>query len=200
LTPAGHVRVEELGRGDLVVTNSGIALPTKWIGRRHFEKELASNWQEAVQSVRISRYALDDKTPRADLYLSPSHGLFIDGALIPVVHLVNGVSIVRAMPGRVAEIEYFHIEFETHEVIFAEGTAVESLLVMEDPETFENFVEYERAYGVDARPMTPCARRICYNGAKSELRALLRRAASQVIDIRDPIQIACTTASRPAPE
>jgi hypothetical protein len=189
-TPEGHIRVEEMAVGDLVVTDKGAALPIKWIGRRHFKKETASSWQEAVQPVRVSRFALDEETPYADLYLSPSHGLFIDGVLIPVMHLVNGVSIARAMPEGIPEIEYFHIELETHEVIFAEGAAVESLLVMEDRETFENFVEYERAYGLNGRPMTPRAHRACYDGGRSELRALLRRAVSQVIDVRDPIQIA----------
>ena len=37
--------------------------------------------------------------------------------------------------------------------------------------------------------MTPCAPRICYNGRRSELKALLRRAVSPVVDVRDPIQL-----------
>jgi hypothetical protein len=34
--------------------------------------------------MRIARFALNDQAPRRDLYLSPSHSLFIDGFLIPV--------------------------------------------------------------------------------------------------------------------
>jgi hypothetical protein len=37
--------------------------------------------------------------------------------------------------------------------------------------------------------MTPCAPRVCYNGRRSELKALLRRAMSPVVDVRDPIQL-----------
>ena len=147
--------------------------------------------------VRISRFAFDDRTPQSDLYLSPNHALFFDGVLIPAVYLVNGTSIVQVMPEGVKEIEYFHIELETHEVIFAEGVAAETLLVMKEREAFadlireafDNFAERKQLYGNDALPMTPCAPRVCYNGRRSELKALLRRAASPVLDIRDPIQL-----------
>ena len=54
---------------------------------------------------------------------------------------------------------------------------------------FDNFAERKRLYGNDALPMTPFAPRVCYNGRRSELKALLRRAVSPVVDIRDPIQL-----------
>src|SRR5262249_48385180 len=139
-----------------------------------------------------------ERTPQADLYLSPNHALFIDGILIPAIHLVNGTSVVQTIPAGVKDIEYFHIKLATHEVIFAEGAAVETLLKLNDRETFfgfirdhfDNVAEYTRLYGTDDGPsMTPCAPRVCYNGRRSELKALLRRIASPVIDIRDPIQI-----------
>src|SRR5262249_39729100 len=122
----------------------------------------------------------------------------MDVVLIPAIYLVNGTSIVQAMPRGVEEIEYFHIELETHEVIFAEGAPAESLLVTSDRQTFadlnhdkfDNFVEHERLYAAKGRaPMTPYAPRICYNGRRSELKALLRRAVSPVVDVRDPIQL-----------
>jgi len=78
----------------------------------------------------------------------------------------------------------------THEVIFAEGALAESLLVTNDRDTFDNFAAYERMYGADNRPaMTPWAPIVCYNGGRSELKALLRRAASQVVDVRDPVHV-----------
>src|SRR5262249_39553497 len=92
----------------------------------------------------------------------------------------------------------FHIELETHEVIFAEGAAAESLLVTSDRETFpdlthdkfDNFVEHERLYTAKGiTPMTPYAPRVCYNGRLSELSALLRRVVSPVADVRDSIQM-----------
>src|SRR6476620_11294863 len=190
-------RVEELNIGDLVVTLSGESKPIKWIGRQRFEKK-SECWPADVEPVRIRRFALDERTPHRDLYLSPNHALYIDGVLIPAIYLVNGTSIVQAMPEGVEEIEYFHIELETHEVIFAEGGAAETLLVMKEREAladlirekFDNFAERKQLYGNDAGAMAPCAPRVCYNGRRSELKALLRRAASPVLDIRDPIQIA----------
>ncbi len=102
------------------------------------------------------------------------------------------------MPEGVEEIDYFHIELQTHEVIFAEGVAAETLLVVNDREAFadlirenfDNFAERKRLYSKDDVPsMTPYAPRVCYNGRRSELKALLRRAVSPVVDMRDPIQL-----------
>ena len=73
-----------------------------------------------------------------------------------------------------------------------------SLLITNDRETFadlthdkfDNFVEHERLYRATGVPsMTACAPRICYNGRRSELKALVRRAVSPVVDMRDPIQL-----------
>jgi hypothetical protein len=197
-TPHGELRIEDLKIGDAVTTLSGEGKPIKWIGRQHFRKDSGSDWPSALLPVRMSSFALDEHTPHTDLYLSPNHALLIDNVLIPAIYLVNGTSIVQAMPQGVEDIEYFHIELETHEVIFAEGVAAETLLVINDRESFgdlirenfDNFSERQRLYGVENRaPMTPYAPRVCYNGRRSELKALLRRAVSPVVDIRDPIQL-----------
>ena len=105
--------------------------------------------------------------------------------------LVNGTSIARAVPESMREIAYFHIELETHEVILAEGAPVETLLVTNGRERFTNFVEYERLYGPEmGRAIAPYAPVLGYHGGRSHLNALLRLGASQVVDVRDPIQIA----------
>jgi hypothetical protein len=112
--------------------------------------------------------------------------------LIEVKDLVNGTSITRAVPEGMADIEYFHIELETHEVILAEGAPVETLLVTNGRESFSNFVEYERLYGQHVGPaMVPYAPVLGYWGARTHLKALLRLGVSRVIDVRDPIQVAC---------
>ena len=133
-------RVEDLKIGDLVVTVSGENKPIKWIGHQHFKKDAGSPWPKYLLPVRVSRFALDEHTPNRDLYVSPNHGLLLDGVLIPAIYLVNGTSIVQAMPENVEEIDYFHIELETHEVIYAEGAAAETLLVMKDREAFADLI------------------------------------------------------------
>jgi hypothetical protein len=191
-------RIEDLKVGDLVLTLSGESKPVKWIGRQLFKKPAGSAWPKSELPVRLSRFALNEQTPHRDLYVSPGHALLLDGVLIPAIYLVNGTSIVQAMPRGVEEIDYFHIELETHEVIFAECAAAESLLVSRDRQTFadlihdkfDNLVEHQRLYGKDEAPtMTPCAPRVCFNGRRSALKSLFRRAVSSVVDVRDPIQM-----------
>jgi hypothetical protein len=182
LTSDGEIRVEEIGVGDLIVTERGESVPVKRVRRRRFKRATSSNRQRGIIPVRIMRFALDERIPHRDLYVSPAHALFIDGVLIPAIHLANGSSIVQAMPEGVEEIEYFHIELETHEVMFAEGAAVETLLEMNDHAVL---CEADTRSG-----MTPYAPVVCYNGGLSELKALLRRAAFPLVDIRDPIQMA----------
>src|SRR5262249_22086265 len=110
------------------------------------------------------------------------------GFFITVEMLVNGRSIAPAMMDDRDVLDYFHIELGTHEVIFAEGTPAETLLVTSDREHFSNFVEYERLYGADGRPaMQPFAPVLSYTGARGELARLLQLAVSPVVDIRDPI-------------
>lgn len=139
--------------------------------------------------IRVARFALCDQCPHRDLYLSPHHSLLIDGLLIPVQWLVNGRSIALTLDDRDV-VDYFHIELETHEVVFAEGAPAETLLVTNDREHFANFVDYERRYEAEAvRPaMKPFAPVLEYRGAGREFERLLRMAVSPVFDVRDPIQ------------
>jgi hypothetical protein len=186
-TPDGEIPVEDLTIGTLVETLNG-PLPVKWIGRQTFRKDSPS-WHWSVAPIRVAGLALSDRYPRRDLYLSPHHSLFIDGFLIPVERLVNGRSIALAALNDRDVIDYFHIELEAHEVVFAEGAPVETLLITDDRERFANFVEYERLYGADERPvMKPFAPVLRYEGGRHELKRLLRLAVSPVVDIRDPIQ------------
>jgi Hint domain len=187
LTPHGEAPIEELTIGSLVETLNG-PLPVKWIGRRTFKKS-ASRWPSSVAPIRVARFALDDQYPSRDLYLSPKHCLFVDGVLIPVDRLVNGRSVAAADMDDREVIEYFHIELEAHEVIFAEGAPAETLLVTTGREGFANFVEYERIYGKEERPaMKPFAPVLDYLGGRAELEGLLRLALSPMVDVRDPIQ------------
>jgi hypothetical protein len=187
LTPDGENPIEDLTIGGLVETLGG-PLPIKWIGRQRFRKDSRS-WHWSVAPIRVARSALSDQNPRRDLHLSPNHSLFIDGFLIPVEWLVNGKSITLAAMDDCEVIDYFHIELETHQVVFAEGAPAETLLITRDRESFVNFVEYERLYGGDERPpMRPFAPIIKYKGGRGEVERLLRLAMSPVVDIRDASQ------------
>jgi hypothetical protein len=189
MTPTGNARIEDLQIGDLVETVRGEAMAVKWIGRQRFKKS-GPSWNDSVMPIRIARHALDQQTPHTDLYLSPNHALFIDGVLIRVKDLVNGISIAPALPADRAMIEYFHIVLDTHEVILAEGAPAETfLLKASNYESFTNFAEYKRLYPADPRPaMTPFAPIVGYEGGREHLKALLRLAVPRFIPMRDPVQ------------
>jgi Hint domain-containing protein len=190
LTSKGEVFVEDFKIGDLVETMRGYPVPIKWIGRQSFKKE-SERWHKSVLPVRICRSALEDGVPHTDLYVSPNHRLYLDSVLIAAHLLVNGRSIVQAMPDDRDQIDYFHVELEQHDVIFAEGAAAETFQLMNGREHFSNFIEYERLYGVDPRvAMLPYAPNAGYNGRRSEFKRILCRALSTIVDVRDPVQLA----------
>jgi hypothetical protein len=190
-TPSGDRLVQELRIGDEVQTLAG-RRTIKWIGYNKFTKEEGRVWQASVMPVRVARFAIDDHTPHCDLYLSPLHCIFLNEALIPVMYLINEVSIEQGMPSDMSAIEYYHIELDTHEVIYAERALVESFIDdASSRENFSNFVQYERLYGAEhqskMRPFAPILR---YRGRRQELKGLVRSLVSNVVDVRDPIQIA----------
>ena len=190
-TPAGDRLVQDLQIGDEVQTLAG-RKTIKWIGYNKFTKEEGRAWQDSVMPIRVARFAIDDHTPHCDLYLSPWHCFFLNQALIPVMYLINEATIAQGTPSDMPAIEYYHIELDTHEVIYAEGALVESFIDDDsNRENFSNFVQYERLYGAEPQSkMTPFAPILRYRGRREELKGLVRSLISNVVDVRDPIQIA----------
>jgi hypothetical protein len=190
-TPSGDRLVQELQIGDEVQTLAG-RKTIKWIGYNKFTKEEGRAWMDSVMPIRVARFAIDDRTPHGDLYLSPEHCIFFNEALIPVKNLMNETSIAQGMPSDMSAIEYYHIELDTHEVIYAEGASVESFFADgSSREDFSNFVQYERLYGVEDRSrMTPFAPILGYRDRHEKMKGLVRSLISNVVDVRDPVQIA----------
>ncbi len=187
MTSSGAVRVEDLEKGDLVVTVDGETLPVMWIGRRAYRRS-GSSWPKEVMPIRVARGALAEQTPHSDLYLSPGHAVLIDGVLITVKELVNGTSIAPALHD-MEEIEYFHVVLATHKVILAEGAPAETFRAWDrNYECFTNFVEYERLYpdriGLRMRSHAHLAGS---ESGRTHLKALLSLAVYPFIQIRDPV-------------
>jgi Hint domain-containing protein len=157
-TACGNRRVEKLQIGDEVMTASGIVRPVKWIGRRSYLGRFVMGRKD-ILPVCIKAGALGDCVPKRDLWISPNHAMYFEdadvgGVLIEAKDLINGVSIVQAES--VEQVEYFHIELETHDVIIAEGALAESFIDDDSRFLFNNAHEYRVLY--PAAPMLAIAR------------------------------------------
>jgi hypothetical protein len=132
LTARGEVPVESLAVGETVITAGGRPAPIRWIGRRTVDCASAAV-PDSLRPVRIRAGAFGDGLPRRGLCLSPDHAVFQDGVLIPVRRLLTPPSIA-AMP--VARCTYYHVELARHDLLLAEGLAVESYLEIGERDSF----------------------------------------------------------------
>lgn len=161
-TDAGEKTVETLQAGDKLPALSGLLRTVKKVRSWSAKREPGQKWNDDVAPIKVCRSALGQYIPARDLYLSPLHALYVDGVLIAARNLVNGRSIVRCSDYDAETVTYFHIELDDHQVIWAEGAPVESLLT-------------------DA--MVPFAP-IWSGGRRFELKSRLRSAISPVVDRR----------------
>jgi len=124
-TDHGDVAVEDLEVGDRLPTMIGEKLaPIVWIGRRTIDCSRHPRPQ-LVWPVRVSAGAFGHGKPSRDLWLSPDHAIYAQGALIPVKHLINGSSITQVPRDSVT---YYHVKLAQHDVVLANGLEAESYL------------------------------------------------------------------------
>ena len=130
-TARGDVPVETLVPGDLLMTRDAGAQPLVWMASRRLTLGGPS---DRNRPVRIAPGALGHNVPRRALIVSPQHGLFIDGAamgapddpgVLVAAKGLLGLRGVRAMQGAKA-VTYHTLLMPAHQIIFAEGCAVES--------------------------------------------------------------------------
>lgn len=133
-TAAGPVPVEQLEAGDIVLTLDNGPQPVRWIGSKSLSlAELARD--PTLRPIRISQGALGHGRPGRDLLVSPNHRVLLSDwraemlfgeteVLVPAKALVNDQSIQVELSD--TAVEYFHILFDTHEIIQTEGAPTES--------------------------------------------------------------------------
>ncbi|MBI1492854.1 Hint domain-containing protein [Halocynthiibacter styelae] len=163
LTDLGEVAIEDLQPGDMVKTLDNGYQPIRWIGSKTVPAE------GHLAPVLIREGALDNSR---DLLVSPQHRMLLrdwrlelitdsNEALVPAKHLVNDTTILRRPGG---DVEYFHMLFDTHQIVFSEGAPSESFHPGETSmgsfsdaarqEIYEIFPELEanvHSYGPSAR-------------------------------------------------
>jgi len=150
--------VASLEIGDEVVTMSGKAQPIRWIGRRAYDGRFILG-NKAVLPIRIEAGAFCPGIPCRPLWVSPGHAMYLAGALIQAEHLVNGMTIVQA--DRIEGVEYFHIELDAHDIVYAEGALAETFTDCDNRLMFRNGADYAALYPGDERPVWAfCAPRL----------------------------------------
>ncbi len=133
-TRNGDVAVENLAIGDEVLTADETFKTIRWAGGRNVSAaDLAAN--PKLRPIRILAGALGNGMPKRDMLVSRQHRMVLSSPIAK--RMFNGDVLVSAikltgLPGifvddTVESVEYFHILFDKHEIIFAEGAASESL-------------------------------------------------------------------------
>jgi Hint domain len=147
-TPSGERPVQQLAVGDMVTTHRGVARRIVWVGTG---KVLATQGRrDAATPIIVCQGALAHNVPNRDLRVTKGHSLYIDGVLIPVEFLVNHRSIF--WDDNAQEVELYHIELETHDVLVANGAPAESYRDDGNRWLFRNA---NSGWGLP--PQTPCA-------------------------------------------
>jgi len=187
-TPDGQKKVEDLLIGDLVTTIGGAARPVQFISAYSYRKaDPSRGWVEDVKPVVVRKSAISDNVPNRDLYMTRAHALYLDDMLVPVCNLINGSTIVVDDAEDLSELEYFHVKFESHDVIYAEGAACESLLTVS--ETAKNFADYYRAHGLSESEQKPFAPIHSCWSRRSQLASRVRSVASLIKETRQPLDL-----------
>jgi hypothetical protein len=166
-TPGGYCAVETLAAGDQVLARFAGAAPIEQI--RSFTLSATEAPTSASRPVRIRAGALGDNSPAADICLTGSHGVFIEGAIVPVINLVNGSSIVFEPLIGDETLDFFHIALKRHDILDVGGAACESLC---DPAAEE-----------------PCAPVLSFHGRRDQLRSRLRSMTAIMVDRRQPLDV-----------
>ena len=125
-TARGAVPVEQLQKGDMVITRDHGLQPVRWIEARTVPAT------GALAPVRIAPRVLPGL--QTELLVSPQHRLLFQGyraellfgqseVLVAATHLVDDLAVTREAGGAVT---YVHFLLDQHEIVFADGTPTES--------------------------------------------------------------------------
>ncbi|MEM8653766.1 MAG: Hint domain-containing protein [Pseudomonadota bacterium] len=128
LASGAQTPIEDLQIGDRVLTRNDGVQNVRWVGR----STVRATGDFAPICIRAGTLNND-----RDLIVSPDHRLFIyqrkdrlgagrSELLVKARHLVNGDTVTVQDGGFV---DYFELLFDTHQIIYAEGIAAESMLI-----------------------------------------------------------------------
>ena len=134
-TQKGELPIEDLQPGDLVWTQDNGFQPIAWIGSQKLTVEELKQYPN-IRPIRIEKGALGLELPSRDLVVSPQHRVLINSKIVnretKNSEILIAAKFLTQIPGismdiDIEEVEYFHMMFETHQLVVAEGTLAESL-------------------------------------------------------------------------
>jgi hypothetical protein len=136
-TPCGSRRIENIRKGDLIVTRDNGLQPVRLVWRRTVtHAEITAD--PSLAPVRLKPRAVGPMMPQRDLLVGGAHRVLIPGwrledvpdtmaCLIPARDLA-GVNDAAYIDRSADEVTYFNIVFDHHQVFTANGLPVESFL------------------------------------------------------------------------
>ncbi|WP_282121473.1 Hint domain-containing protein [Ruegeria atlantica] len=134
-TPGGDMAIERLSAGDLVKTMDHGPQRIRWIGARKLSSQELSE-KPKLRPIHIAAGALGNGLPQRNLLVSPQHRMLVRSAIairmfetseiLVAAHALVGVPGI-SVEENVQSVEYYHMLFERHEIVFAEGAPSESL-------------------------------------------------------------------------
>jgi Ca2+-binding RTX toxin-like protein len=162
-TADGDMPVEDLKVGDLVQTLDGGLQSLRWVGQRHLDaRELTEN--PNLRPIRIPKNVVSAGNGVDDLVLSPQHRVLIASkvaqrmfgnteVLVAAKQLlaIEGVEIADDFK----EVTYFHILFDRHEIVYADGVPCESLYLGQEAQKSLSSAGREEIYAIFPEVASP---------------------------------------------
>jgi hypothetical protein len=132
LTNQGHVKVEDIKKGDIVL-REGIISSNGILEKNIVINEAPIVWTSKFtpnilnsdsRPICITKNAFGEASPFVDLYVSPGHGLLINDKIVASSNLINGETIYQ--DNECKSVEYYHLECDIHSAIYANGVLAET--------------------------------------------------------------------------
>lgn len=139
-TARGEIPVEDLRPGDMVLTQDHGYQPLRWIGSKSLSTELLSVFPN-LRPIRLASGSLGNNLPQRDLYVSRQHRILVSSKIAENIfgerEILVAAKSLTAIAGidpveSTESVEYFHLLFDQHEIIFSEGAKTESLFTGEE--------------------------------------------------------------------
>jgi hypothetical protein len=162
LTEKGYKSIQNVKVGENVVVAGKIKNETcelksvqlkkvKWMGRF---KVYEFNTETAP--ICFQKNSLGENVPNCDLFVSPNHGMMVDGKIVIAKKLVNDSTIYQS--SEIDSIIYYHLELEDHSVIVANGAMTESYLDCKNRIEFKEIAKYQHTVKPRVKKSIVCTR------------------------------------------